>query len=370
MMNQVPQGGLLDVAPTPAEGSGATASRIESIGVRLPERRLTTRDLMDGTRRAARVDLESLTGIRARRVCGAGEDSLSLAVDAARDCLSRSRYRASDLDVLISCSISKYVNGLSHRFEPTLSLSVKEALGTGRCLTFDVTNACAGMLTGVAILDAMIRAGRIRCGMVVSGEYITSIADNARRSVRTIASRQLASLTVGDAGAAVIVDRAEHAEESIRACELVTIAKHSELCIGKPARRAPGGAMHTRARKLHREAINYAAPTIRRALERSGWGIEEIDVLIPHQTSVRAIHAGRKQLTPVLGGFARKVVNNLAEFGNTASTTHFVALHRWLCEGRLRPTDRVMLLGFASGLVIGALTFTVGRLPEAYAHGH
>jgi 3-oxoacyl-[acyl-carrier-protein] synthase-3 len=345
-------------------------SRIESIGVRLPEQRLATAELMQRCRRAARVDLASLTGIRERRVCREGEDSLSLAVDAAWDCLSRSRHRPADLDVIVSCSITKYVDGLSYRFEPALSLSIKEALGASQCLNFDITNACAGMLTGIAILDGMIRAGRIRCGMVVSGEYITSIADNAVRSVRSIASRQLASLTVGDSGAAVIVDRAERPDEGIRACELVSVAEHSGLCIGKPYRGGPGAAMHTRAKKLHQEAIAHAPPLIRRTLERAGWRIEEVDVLIPHQTSVRAIRAGQKHFTAALGGWARETVNNLDAFGNTASTTHFVALDRYLREGRLRERDRVVLLGFASGIVVGALAFHVGELGGDHARPH
>ena len=356
--------------PGPSPSPTAPTSRIESIGVRLPERRLATRDLMLRCRRGARVDLESLTGIRARRVCGEGEDSLSLAVDAARDCLSRSRYRPGDLDVLISCSITKYVNGLSYRFEPAMSLSVKEAIGAGQCLNFDVGNACAGMLTGIAILDGMIRAGSARRGMVVSGEYISSIAENATRSVRTIASRQLASLTVGDSGAAVIVDRADHPGEGIHACELVTLAEHSGLCIGGPAPTGPGAVMHTQAKRLHRHAIEHAVPTIRRTLDRCGWSIADVDLLIPHQTSVRAIRAGRRHVTRALGGFARDLVDNLEEYGNTASTSHFVALHRWLREGRLRPTDHVMLLGFASGIVIGALAFTVGGLGARVAHSH
>jgi 3-oxoacyl-[acyl-carrier-protein] synthase-3 len=369
-MNQVPPGGVDDVHSAPAASPDAQRSRIESVGVRLPEQRVSTRELMQRCRRGARVDLESLTGIRERRVCREGEDSLSLAVDAAWDCLSRSRHGPADLDVLISCSISKYVGGLSLRVEPALSLSIKEALGASHCLNFDVTNACAGMLTGVSILDAMVRSGRIRCGMVVSGEYITHIGENAVRSVRSIASRQLASLTVGDSGAAVIVDRSDQPDEGIRACEMVTLAEHSELCIGKPFRDGPGGVMHTRAKKLHEKAIAHATPMIRRALERAGWDIEEVDFVIPHQTSVRAIRSGRKRCTAELGGWARETVENLGAFGNTASTTHFVALHRLLGEGRIRPADRVLLICFASGIVVGAVAFTVGGLGGAHARSH
>jgi 3-oxoacyl-[acyl-carrier-protein] synthase-3 len=36
-------------------------------------------------------------------------------------------------------------------------------------MTFDVSNACAGMLTGVTILNNWIRQGIVERGLVVSG---------------------------------------------------------------------------------------------------------------------------------------------------------------------------------------------------------
>ncbi len=45
-------------------------------------------------------------------------------------------------------------------------------------------------------------------GMVVSGEYISELGRNAAQEVRDVMSDQLASLTLGDAGAAVILERA------------------------------------------------------------------------------------------------------------------------------------------------------------------
>lgn len=359
-------------APVPtARGAVTTGvSRIESVGLRLPERRLSTRELLDSCHHRVRVDLERLTGIRERRVCGEGEDSYTLAVDAAFDCLAHSRYGAADLDAVISTSITKYHGGLSYRFEPALSLAVKEAIGARQALHFDVSSACAGMLTGIAILDAYIRSGRIRRGLVVSGEYITSIADNARRSVRTVASRELASLTVGDAGAAVVLERAPEGVPGIAAWEFATYGVHSRLCVGRAAPGAPGATMVTRPRKLHRVAIDSCTPSIRRVLERAGVAIQDVDWVLPHQTSVRAIRAGQKHVSAELGGWARNTICNLEEVGNTASTTHFVALYRYLEEQRIRPGERVLMLCFASGLTIGALLFTMDELGERYGHPH
>lgn len=340
------------------------ASRIESIGVALPDDRVTSDEVIDACHHPNDIDLEGLTGIRERRVCGEGEDSYSLAVEAAWDCLSSSRHDPGDVEMIISTGITKFCDGLSYRFEPTLSLSIKEGIGAGEAINFDLSNACAGMLTGVAVLDSFVRNGTIRCGMVVSGEYITSISDNAAREVRSSASRHLASLTVGDSGAAVIVDRADPDGPSISACEFNTHPEHSELCIGQPSMDGFGAQMTARASRLHKHAIDHCIPSIRRALDASGIDLDEIDFLIPHQTSVRAIRAGARRIEREIGKMARSVVENLENFGNTASTTHFVALERLRREKRLRPEDRVMLLAFASGIVVGSVVFEVGELGE------
>ncbi len=46
------------------------AARFESIGVCIPERVLTSEELMASTKHRTRIDLERLTGIRQRHVVG------------------------------------------------------------------------------------------------------------------------------------------------------------------------------------------------------------------------------------------------------------------------------------------------------------
>jgi 3-oxoacyl-[acyl-carrier-protein] synthase-3 len=205
--------------------------------------------------------------------------------------------------------------------------------------------------------------------MVVSGECISSLSQNAARSVRTLASKQLASLTVGDAGAAVIVERAGNGARGITSSEFVTFAEYSDLCIGRPCRDGPGAVMYTSPRKLHRAAIGTSSPVVGRALGLAGKRGDELACAIPHQTSVRAIRAGTRLLAGQYG-MPKDVVCNLEEFGNTASTTHFVALYRYLEEERLSPGDEILLLVYASGLVVGAMTFTMDELGERYGRPH
>lgn len=114
------------------EGEAPYNSRFESIGRKLHQRILTTRELMASTRHQPNIQLERFTGIHERRmctVCTDSEDSFSLVVGAARDCVEKSSYQASDMEMLINCSITKFKGGLSNRFEPALAHFISHAIG-------------------------------------------------------------------------------------------------------------------------------------------------------------------------------------------------------------------------------------------------
>lgn len=341
-------------------------ARFESVGIQLPEHRVTTRELMASTRHRTRIDLERLTGIREHRVCGPHESSLSLAVGAARDCLSRSRHRGADLDMVISASITRYVDGTTHRFEPPLSLSIKEAIGASAATSFDVSNACAGMLTGVFLLNDLIRRGDIERGMVVSGERITGLGENAARDIRSLYSLQLASLTLGDGGAAVIVERAPEGHTGITLTGFTTLAEHSRLCLGMPAWHRPGARMFTRARKIHQVSMKDGPALLEDILALGGATLGDIDWMIPHQTSVRALRTGERVLAEKLGAGPKHTVITVDEYGNTASTTLFIALHRYLTDHRFHVGDKVLLLSVASGLQVGVVLFEMDELEQTH----
>jgi 3-oxoacyl-[acyl-carrier-protein] synthase III len=349
---------------------GSYTSRFVGIGASLPERRQGSEALMATTARPTGIDLERLTGVRERRIAGENEDSYTLALAAARDALAYADCPAEDLDVLIVSSITHYVGGLRMQLDPPLSVSLKAALGAPHAMSFDISNACAGMLTGVFILNDMIRQGRVRRGMVVSGEYISQLGVNAAREIRTIADDQLASLTLGDAGAAAILERAPEGAPGIEVAGFTTLAEHSRLCLAFPAKMGRGASMYSDARTLQEVGIEDTVPMLREALDQAGLEFDEIDYFIPHQTSARAIKKGVNEFAERLGGAPKHVVVTVDEFGNTSSTTHFVALWKYLREGRFARDDRVLLLSIASGLEVGIVIFKVDELVGRYGHDH
>ena len=79
-----------------------------------------------------------------------------------------------------------------------------------------------------------------------------------------------------------------------------------------------------------------------------------------------AIQKGAKELSTRLGLFPKHVVENVPAYGNTSSTTHFVALYRYLEDRRFQKGDQIMLLSFASGLEVGVIIFAMDELRDRY----
>lgn len=221
-------------------------SRFEAFGRCLPSLERTTEEVVSGTPVSARA-LLMLTGIRRRLACDvdAGECAEQLALSAARDCLSKSRYDAADLDVVISSAIFRSDERRRLSFEPSVASVIAREIGSTAATCFDVSNACAGMFTGILLLDRMIKAGTIRRGMVVSGEHASLITGSARQEIAGLRDLQLASLTVGDAGMAVIVDGSTDAADRIHAFEMTTSAAYASLCKAMPSDETAGLVMHT-----------------------------------------------------------------------------------------------------------------------------
>ena len=326
---------------------------------------------MATTRHRTHIDLERLTGIRERRVSVGEEDSLSLAVSAARMCLEKASHPAESIDVVISCSITKFRDGLTQWLEPTMSQAVAAAVGAHRAMTFDVSNACAGMLTGVMVANNWIRQGTAQRVLVVSGEYISQLGRNAARHVRSIVSKELASLTLGDAGAALLLERAPaESAAGITLAGFTTVADYSRLCMGYPTSDEPGARMFTDARGIHRAAMADTPLLLEEVLAAVGISIHDIDHVITHQTSARAIRKGMKKISEVFGeGPRHDAVITVDRYGNTASTTHTVALVEELEADHIKSGETIALIALASGLEIGVVLFTVDEeLVNRYGH--
>jgi len=361
------------VMETTGEGVQAPfVARLAGAGRHLPETHLTTDELMATTGHRTHIDLERLTGIRERRVSVGDEDSYSLATSAALNCLAIAQQDPDSLDVVISCSITKLRGGLTQWLEPTMGSAIARGIGAHKAMTFDVSNACAGMLTGVTILNNWIRQGIVERGLVVSGEYISQLSHNAARHIRNIMSKELACLTLGDAGAALLLERAPAGSAGITLAGFTTVADYSRLCLAYPKGHDPGARMFTNSRAIQKAAIANTPLLLHEVLDAVDISINDIDHVITHQTSARAIRKGMVRMSESFGDSPQhNAVITVDRYGNTASTTHTVALVEELEAGHIAAGERIALLALASGLEIGVVLLTLDEeLVSRYGHSH
>jgi amino acid adenylation domain-containing protein len=342
---------------------------IESIGVYLPPKVVSTREVLQSCHKPVVFPLEQLTGIKSRRMAGETEFSIDLAKKAVENCLANSRYHPGDIDLLICSNISRCDGpNFQYSFEPNSSIRLKHHFGFTNALVFDVSNACTGMFTAASIVDAFLKAGLIRRGMVVSGEYITHLVLTAQKEIENYMDSRLACLTLGDAGAAMILEQAPDNKVGFHELELYTLGRYYDLCIAKATDKEHGGAiMFTDSVKVSSVNIQQAVSHAAYVLERSAWSPEAFQHIIVHQTSQMTINDAAREINSFLGRelcTKDNVINNIAERGNTATTTHVVALMDYILSNKIHSGDNVIFGITGSGATIGTALYTFDDLPD------
>jgi 3-oxoacyl-[acyl-carrier-protein] synthase III len=343
---------------------------IESLGVYLPPRSVTSAEVLQGCTHTLlfpfkRYTFEGYTGIRSRRMAGETEFAIDLARRAVEDCLAGSRHGPEDIDLLVCCSISRCDGPhFETTFEPAASIRLKHDLGFTRALTFDVSNACAGMFTGIQIADTLLARGTIRRAMVVSGEYVTHLTLTAQRVIRSFLDSRLACFTLGDAGAAVVLERADAGGAGFHEIDLFTLGRHSDLCVAHATDDGP--MMFTEMGKMQDAALVPSVRHLEEVLSRCPLRHEEFSHLVMHQTSRsvlrEAVRVVSRDMPWVPQG--RTHIDNLADRGNTASTSHFVALMDQSLGGRIRSGQSIAFSITGSGLTLGSALYTLDDLPD------
>src|SRR2546421_6751344 len=125
---------------------------------------------------------------------------------------------------------------------------------------------------------------------------------------------------------------------------------------------------------MYTDALRIAAVNVQQAithavytLERSGWSPEAFQHIIMHQTSKTTLNDAARELNSY---FKREICNqdnviyNLAERGNTATTTHIVALMDHILSNKIRSGDNVVFGITGSGATIGTAVYTLDDLPD------
>tara|TARA_X000001036_G_scaffold53651_1_gene43146 strand:+ start:781 stop:1824 length:1044 start_codon:yes stop_codon:yes gene_type:complete len=325
----------------------------------LPEKKVDTTSFAAPSDLPRSLDFIRLTGILAHHKVSEQQGSFELAIEAGKKAISRAEIDPDSIDLVINSSVSKMDSELSQHLSPSYATLIANKLGINNAQTFDVSNACASMMTSLMIAESRIRSGQAEYALIVSGEHITPIIDEAKRRNLYLHPRAIASLTVGDGAAAYILGPSKE-EGRIRFSKPFTLAQYNRHCIGQACKNHRGPQMRTKARDLQNGVLNNLGIFLQRAVKKMDLKWEEIDHTYSHPTTPKAVKKGAKLATEIFGEI-NFLHNDSAETANTASTTHGVLLEISQNRDYLNSNETVFMVSFGSGLAIMAMHF---NLPE------
>lgn len=293
--------------------------------------------------------LELMTGIRARRFWPVSVSPSEIAARAGARALEKAGLDPANVGCLIHASVCRDF------LEPATALLVHDALGLGsHAEVFDLSNACLGVLNGMLAVADRVELGRIRAGLVVSGENGSALVESTVTALvadRELTRRQLkdhfASLTIGSGGAAVLLCARELAPEApvFDGAVARTASEYNTLCRGgEPA--APEVRMSTDSEALLHAGIAVARACWAEAQEALHFREAPPDRIITHQVG-SAHHRALFDALKLDPGRAFTTFENL---GNAGSASWPMTLSMALDAGFVKPAHRVAVLGIGSGV--------------------
>ena len=329
---------------------------IESIAVALPEEKYTSAGIEAQLRplyerlKLPEGRLELMTGIKERRMWAPGTRPSDASAAAGRNVLAQSALKAEHMQVLIHAAVCRDM------LEPATASFAHHKIGLGgHCQIFDLSNACLGFLNGLVTLGAMIDAGQITCGMVVSGENGRPLVD---RTIKHLLSTPLdrngikpffANLTIGSAAVAAIVCHEKLLPKGaprhrLLAGSVMADTRHSELCQGDSE--GDTLVMETDSEQLLVAGVEVARQTWNQFERETGWTTGTPDRIITHQ--VGSTH--RRKLYETVGLDLAKDFSTFETLGNTGSAALPSALAIAAEQGVLSSGQKAALLGIGSGI--------------------
>jgi 3-oxoacyl-[acyl-carrier-protein] synthase-3 len=324
-------------------------ARIHNIAYYLPETILTNNQLEKEFPEWTAEKVEEKTGIRSRHIAGENETALDMAFQAAQKVLLGYE---KPIEMLLFCTQSPdYIL-------PTSACILQDKLGLPRTTgALDFNLGCSGYIYGLAMAKGFINSGITSNILLVTSETYSKHIHPLDKGNRTI---------FGDGASATIVEKSdiEHIFEFVFGTDG---SGCNNLIIPNGGARNPKvpdaglvddgtGNMRTdnnlfmNGPEIFNFTIQNVPKSVQAVLDKNNTTLEDVDYVVFHQANKYMLDYLRKKVK-VPG---EKFYINLADTGNTVSSTIPVALAGLLENKVIKTGDKILLCGFGVGYSWGA----------------
>ncbi len=270
-----------------------------------------------------------------------------MALDACGKALQQAGRDATQVDLVI-CAASNH-----ERPYPAIAIEIQQLLGAGG-FAFDMNVACSSATFGIQAAADMIRAGSVRCALVVSPEICSGHLEWRDRDCHFI---------FGDVCTALVLERAEDADGDhfvVRSTRCATqFSNNIRNNNGFLRRTRPDGMADRRdmqfvqeGRKVFKEVLPLVSRHIADHLDQDGVGPDDLRRLWLHQANKSMNDfIGKKVLGRVPA--PEEQPNILQDYANTSSAGSIIAFSQYSQD--LSPGDVGLICSFGAGYSVGSV---------------
>ena len=324
---------------------------IRGVGGYVPEARLTNQELV--TRLGVTDDyIVKLTGIRERPRAAPEQATSDMAVLAAQAALDDAGMAPEAIDgVLVATATADHVT-------PSTANLVQRRLGLRPVPAYDLNAGCTGSLYALITASGLINAGVCRTLLVIGAELVSRMVDMDDPET---------ALVFGDGAGALVVQAGPGQRGDLRLLSHQWGSdgtKAEVIMVPAGGSRCPASSDTVEKREhflrmngssVFRFAVRLLPTLVQDVLAQAGRSLEDLRLLIPHQSNWRIIEAAARKLPLALD----QVVINIERYGNTSAASVLLALCEARQQGRMQPGDTVVLASFGAGLTWAAVALEV-----------
>ncbi|MBT8385498.1 MAG: ketoacyl-ACP synthase III [Bacteroidia bacterium] len=288
--------------------------------------------------------ITSRTGIKERRILKEkGKGTSFLAINAAKDLLSKSKIDPKEIELVIVATATPDMQAAS------TSAYVASKIGATEAFSFDLESACSSFLFGMSTASSYIESGKYKKVLLIGADMNSSMIDYTDRTTCII---------FGDGAGAVLFEpnneglglKDEYLRSDGNGREFLQVAAGgSVLPASLDTIKNKQHFVHQDGRTVFKFAVSKMADVSEKILTRNNLAKEDIAWLAPHQANNRIIEATANRMDLEMD----KVMVNIHKYGNTTSAT----LPLLLCdyETKLRKGDNIIFAAFGGGFSWGAV---------------
>jgi acyl-CoA:acyl-CoA alkyltransferase len=343
--------------------------RIDSIGVRVPTRRVTNDNILEMLQEHSPGTPAILLKTYQRMVQGLfkvagsetryfrdyrkGEKASQLITEAIGDALRQADVTVDKVDLLIYCGVGRGF------LEPANAYFYAKQMGM-KCSCFDIVDACMSWIRALEVSYEFFKSGRYKRILIVNGEFNShhGIPDNYKIKDLRQLEYTFPSYTIGEAASATLLSSSDQEWEFTfkslpELADLCTIPLAEYDNFVEPTSRMGRNGLYNfvaYGREMFNAARIHLAPLVKELVG----DLDKPDIYFPHAASDAAYLSASKNINlPLHKMFA----NVFPVYGNIVSASIPMGMHMAIAEGRLQRGNRVVFCPASAGMVYSAVQF-------------